>query len=124
MTAPIPGRRYLLDANVFIESQKQWYRFDVCPGFWDCIVGGHDEGMYFSLDVINDELVNDRLRDWVDTNLPATFFLEAHADPKVDEIYSDIVTWVQSANFKDSAKIEFANSQDAGWFLLRSFTRA
>ena len=28
---------YLLDANVFIEAKNHYYRFEVCPAFWEWI---------------------------------------------------------------------------------------
>jgi hypothetical protein len=27
------SRRYLLDANAFIEASNRYYGFDICPGF-------------------------------------------------------------------------------------------
>ncbi|PAF43528.1 DUF4411 family protein [Helicobacter sp. 11S02596-1] len=27
--------KYLIDANIFIESALRYYAFDICPGFWD-----------------------------------------------------------------------------------------
>jgi len=30
---------YLLDSNVFIEAKNKYYRFSLCPGFWDWLIG-------------------------------------------------------------------------------------
>ncbi|MGR6438810.1 DUF4411 family protein [Proteus mirabilis] len=26
---------YLIDANIFIQAQQDYYCFDLCPGFWE-----------------------------------------------------------------------------------------
>ena len=31
-------KRFLLDANVFIQAKKSYYAFDVAPGFWSALV--------------------------------------------------------------------------------------
>ena len=41
--------KYLLDANVFIESYKSYYSFDIAPKFWATIVAEHKNGRLFSL---------------------------------------------------------------------------
>jgi hypothetical protein len=35
--------KYLLDSNVFIEAYRRYYSFDICPGFWDCLVHTSNE---------------------------------------------------------------------------------
>lgn len=66
--------KYLLDANVFIESKKSFYAFDICPGFWNWI----KTSKYLqSIVPVKQEIMrgNDDLKDWVSNNLPDAFFL-------------------------------------------------
>ena len=34
-------QNYLLDANVFMEAHRRYYAFDLCPGFWECLLHHH-----------------------------------------------------------------------------------
>ena len=31
------SRKYALDANVFIEAKNRYYRFNLCPGYWQAL---------------------------------------------------------------------------------------
>lgn len=49
-------KKYLLDANVFIEAKRRYYAFDVCPGFWECLVWHHQGACVESIDRVKQEL--------------------------------------------------------------------
>lgn len=112
------GKRYVLDANVFIQGQKTYYGFDICPGFWLALVRQHDAKRLCSIDKIKDELVagKDQLADWAKTGVPNTFF-KGTADKHVSDAFKDMVNWVQSEpQFTLEAKAEFSSVAD-GWVI-------
>ena len=49
-------KRYLLDANVFIEAKRRYYAFDLCPGYWECLVWHHRAASIQSVDRVKVEL--------------------------------------------------------------------
>jgi hypothetical protein len=110
------GKRYVLDANVFITAHQSYYAFDFCPGFWQALIRGHGAKRVYSIDRVRDELVSggDRLTDWVQNEAPETLF-KLTADKKVIDAYGDMINWVQAeAQFTADAKAEFAAVAD-GW---------
>jgi hypothetical protein len=46
------GKRYVLDANVFIEAHQTYYGFDICPGFWRVLADHHTGKRVCSIDRI------------------------------------------------------------------------
>jgi Domain of unknown function (DUF4411) len=110
------GKRYVLDANVFIEAHQTYFGFDICPGFWLSLVRQHEAKRVYSIDKIKAELValKDRLSEWVRVSAPRTFF-KGTADKSVSDAFKDMVNWVQSeSQFTLEAKAEFASVAD-GW---------
>ena len=112
------GKRYVLDANVFIEAHQKYYGFDICPGFWLALVRQHSEKRTFSIDKIRAELVtlNDDLKVWVADQVPKTFF-KGTSDKQVVDAFRDMVNWVQNEQqFTPEAKAEFSTVAD-GWVI-------
>jgi len=110
------GRRFVLDANVFIEAHQKYYAFDICPGFWLALVRQHAAKRVFSIDKIKAELVahGDALNKWVTQTAGNTFF-KGTADKSVADVYREMVNWVQGEQqFTPQAKAEFAAVAD-GW---------
>lgn len=110
------GKRYVLDANVFIEAHQTCYGFDICPGFWLALVRQHGAKRVCSIDKVRTELVagDDRLRDWVIEESPDGFFKGTAGKP-VANAFRDMVRWVQGEKqFNPEAKAEFASVAD-GW---------
>ncbi|MEX1097394.1 MAG: DUF4411 family protein [Planctomycetales bacterium] len=110
------GKRYVLDANVFIGAHQAHYGFDLCPGFWLALLRQHDSKRVCSIDRIRGELVagHDDLSEWVKEKAPKTFFKQT-ADANVVKAFRDMVNWVQNERqFNDEAKAEFASVAD-GW---------
>ena len=111
-------KKYLLDANVFIEAKRRYYAFDLCPGFWECLVSHHQSASVQSIDRVEQELDlgGDDLKEWVASVMPPTCFASSD-DPAVITEYSQMQTWVQShAQFLPQAKAEFAAAAD-GWLI-------
>lgn len=112
------GKRYLLDANVFIQAHQTYYGFDLCPGFWQALSRRNEVKRVFSIDKIKAELLalSDPLSDWVKNTAPATLF-KATADKAVTDAFRDMVNWVQNeSQFTPEAKAEFASVAD-GWLV-------
>jgi hypothetical protein len=112
------GKRYVLDANVFIQAHQTHYNFDICPGFWLALSRQHEAKRIFSIDKVRAELLamNDQPSDWVKSRAPDTFFKRT-ADREVSGAFRDVVNWVQSeSQFTPEAKAEFASVAD-GWVI-------
>ncbi len=112
------GRRFVLDADVFIQAHRRHYRFDICPGFWLTLARQHEAKRIFSIDKIRVELLalSDQLSEWVKNRAPDTFF-KGTADKAVTDAFRDMVNWVQSeSQFTPEAKAEFASVAD-GWVI-------
>ena len=114
------SKRYVLDANVFIEASKRYYSFSVCPGFWKALIAQHKNSRVFSIDRVLDELADegDQLSDWSRTTVPDTFFKNTQ-DQAVIEAFQEMVKWVNSEpQFTPAAKAEFADLDNAdGWVI-------
>lgn len=112
------SRRYLLDANAFIEASNRYYGFDICPGFWLSLVVRHESKRVFSIDRIAGELrkQDDEVKEWMDTKAPETFFKKTE-DQAVVNKFQAVVNWVYAqSRFTDAAKSEFASVAD-GWLV-------
>lgn len=112
------SKRYILDANAFIEAKDRYYSFDICPGFWTSLVSQHNAKRVFSIDRIRDELAeqDDEIKDWIDDRASETFFKKTE-DQAVVDLFQEMVNWVYSEDqFTDAAKTEFASVAD-GWLM-------
>lgn len=111
------SKRYLLDANVFIEAKNRYYSFDICPGFWSSLETQHAAKRVFSIDRIATELKEqkDALTEWVTGGgAPETFFKQTEDQAVIDK-FQQMVSWVYAqAQFTAAAKTEFASVAD-GW---------
>ena len=108
------GKRYVLDANVFIQAHQTYYGFDICPGFWRALKSQHQAKRVFSIDKIKDELlaIKDQLSNWVRDTAPATFFKQTK-DKRVSDAFREMVNWVQDeAQFTPEAKALFSTVAD------------
>lgn len=108
---------YLLDTNVFIQAHKTYYAFDICPGFWDCLIHFCDLERLVSIEKVRDmELIgDDALAQWA-RQAPDRLFLPSTAEP-VAKAYSEIMQWVyRNDQFRPAAKASFAAKAD-GWLV-------
>ncbi|MEK7765033.1 MAG: DUF4411 family protein, partial [bacterium] len=85
----------LLDADVFIQAHRQYYPFDVCPGFWDSLIRHHKAGRLASIDRVRSELGDDKdeLAHWAKRVMPASAWLPTDAPP-VTAQYGTVMAWV------------------------------
>ena len=112
------SRRYVLDANVFIEAKNKFYSFKLCPGYWNALIAQHEDHRLCSIDKVLDELERegDQLSDWTRNAVPDTFFKKTQ-DQAVIIAFQAMITWVNgAAQFTPAAKAEFATAAD-GWLI-------
>jgi hypothetical protein len=104
---------YLLDANVFIQAQNQYYGFDIVPAFWDWLIAANGAGIVFSVEKVGDELFGygDELSDWAKERAKAGgFFLQP--DDAVLAALKDLALWARTQSFTDAAINEFLQAAD------------
>ena len=107
--------QFLLDTNVFIQADSQYYTVDICPGFWDSLKRAHENSLVLSIDSVRGEITNNpRLEAWIKT-VPS-FFVSSRKQ-EVAKKYSEIIEWVKKNNqFNPEAKDKFAEGAD-GWLI-------
>lgn len=70
---------YLLDANVLIDAQRDYYPFDMVPEFWDWLVHMAQQGTIKVPQEVYDTLTGDNrddLSEWLKSNKSALLFEE------------------------------------------------
>ncbi len=110
--------QYLLDANVMMEAKRRYYRFGLCPGFWDCLAWQYKQGVLSSIDRIKKEIDQgkDDLTEWAKKSAPKGFFA-ATTEPEVAGWFGKMVASVQAEKqYLPEAKSEFAMGND-GWLI-------
>lgn len=109
---------YLLDANIFIQAKNTYYAFDICPGFWDSLLGAFDDGVVCSIAPVRDELKvgKDEIADWMNKKVPKGFFHSVKSPADIEQ-YREVMKWVQTnSQFFQPAKDDFAAGAD-GWLV-------
>lgn len=102
---------YLLDTNVFIQSQRRHYGMDLAPGFWDFLDQGLADKSLLSIESVYGELVPkkkedyDPLAEWVEKRKRSFVSL----DSKTQTCMKKIAKWVMSPEriYKPAAQAEF-----------------
>jgi len=58
---------YLIDSNIFIQAQNEYYCMDICPGFWDFLSERFHSGELISIRQVYDEISHkdDPIYEWV-----------------------------------------------------------
>ena len=110
------SRFFVLDSNIFIEAHRRYYAFDICPGFWDSLAHYCRAHRLWSIDRVLEELreSNDPLSDWVKA-APEELFVSTREEAIYNR-YAEIIAWVDSNEFLEHAKAEFARGAD-GWLI-------
>lgn len=104
---------YLIDTNVLIQAQNEYYGMDFCPAFWDWLLESNLAGTVASISAVSAELRDredeDQLSRWT-TKRSAEFFLEP--DGAVFLSAKQIGTWVSDQSYTAAAVDEFLGSTD------------
>ena len=111
----ISSNRYILDANIFIASWRDYYPIDIYPGFWDCLQGYAQQGTLLSIDKVYDEIKGPPgLISWIKEGDWGRTFASTESH-EVSMAFSHLERWVyNSQQFKPAVKHEFAGIAD-GW---------
>lgn len=109
----------LLDANCFMEAKDRYYRFTICPGYWDWLAFANGSGRVFSVEAVQRELINGggELASRAKSSL-APLFLPP--DSSVVAEYANVAAWVQShPQYRASAKARFLAGADP-WLIAHA----
>ncbi|HHY09058.1 MAG TPA: DUF4411 family protein [Firmicutes bacterium] len=114
------GRKYAIDANIFISASRLYYPFDVAPAFWKQLLEkGADKVIL--IDRICDEIFRggDQLSQWLRENRHE-FCLRSSQDPVVIASYREIISNVsQNLRYTEAARRQFATVADS-WVCAHS----
>lgn len=88
--------KYCLDSNVYIQSHRQEYAYDIVPGFWNWLDHLVEKQCIFSPSFVYKELTdnkaNDLLSHWVKERKSSGLFLDP--DFEVQIRFSEIAEYV------------------------------
>ena len=93
--------KYLLDANIFIQAKRDYYDFNVCPGFWDWLICQYTllakslsiDKVYSELNSGNDELVN-----WIHSD--GSILFEKTNPIQTGEVFDQFTAWLEKENYE------------------------
>lgn len=93
-------KKYILDANVFIEAANRYYSFDFGTKFWDFLVEKAKNNLICSIDKVLRELQKgdkkDKLREWAENSF-ANYFLPTNNDDVIKH-YIEVIASVNKRN--------------------------
>ena len=101
---------YVLDANIFIQSNRAHYGLDFVPGFWEWLDKAFDEGLICSIKKVGGELAagSDELTTWA--AIRPDLFLPM--DAACTRPLGELAVWANSGHFSAAAVSEFLSSAD------------
>ena len=112
--------KFLLDTNVFIQSQNVDYPFDFCPGYWDLLEKGFKEGLLISHEKVLPELTKkeDQVKKWANAlnEFNNSFFAEITSEEF--DIYNQLCSWAKNNDhYTNKAKGVFCDNTKADIWL-------
>lgn len=113
--------KYLLDANIFIESHNLHYHPSFCEGFWGWIVLGYEAGIFSSIDKVKDELLHggDDLSARISGGkIPGEFFIPSLSDPNIVQSYGRLMNWIATSKYSPNAIKGYQAHNTADPFLV------
>ncbi|RAV31947.1 DUF4411 family protein [Corynebacterium heidelbergense] len=111
---------YLLDANELIQAAREYYAFDIAPGFWEWLDSCMACGEIGSIEAVRKELLagNDQLSIWAKQR--PNYFLGIDSDTVAK--FAPLTQWAASQDFTPTALNKFAG--DAADYLLVAYAAA
>lgn len=118
LSSTVVVAKFLIDSDVFIWAKDHAYFFDINPEFWGWLEEGHEQGYFYSLDVVRDEVcagdkkLADPLRDWASQSNLDSFFLSTKG---VMAEMATVAAWATAQKYLPGAIAKFlkANAADA-----------
>lgn len=105
--------KYLFDSNAFIAAGREYYGFDLAPGFWEWLASEPILTSVSSVKEVHEEISTGKgdLIDWVN-DLPSNFWLDHTMDSL--EVAGEIAEWVMHSDriFTLAAREEFLDIAD------------
>lgn len=110
---------YLLDANIFIQSNRAHYGLDFVPAFWDWLDRSYAAGMLKSINQVGSEIAagHDDLTKWAANRSNLFVPIDASCGPHL----TAVVNWANNHHFTPAAVSEFLSVAD---FQLVAYARA
>lgn len=101
---------YLLDANIFIQSNRAHYGLDFVPAFWDWLDSSYAAGNIASIKKVGDEIAagGDDLTTWAASRSALFLPMDAACAPSL----TALATWANSGHFRPAAVAEFLSVAD------------
>lgn len=110
---------YVLDANIFIQSNQAHYGLDFVPAFWDWLDQSYDAGLLVSINPVKDEVaaIKDELSQWAKQR-PGLFVpIDATCGPHLKAL----ADWAAAGHFTQAAVTGFLAAAD---YQLVAYARA
>lgn len=116
--------KYLIDANIFMQTERQYYAFDIAPSFWDMVKNKFLNGSFILLDKVYDELMAgadkkkqdnwDKFSEFFDSLKTKKLKGEKHIKE-----YADVMNFIYSSSFfTDTAKHSWMGDKVADPFII------
>ncbi|WP_440711653.1 DUF4411 family protein [Herbiconiux sp. YIM B11900] len=101
---------YLLDANIFIQSNQAHYGLDFVPAFWDWLDRSFNAGLLKSIQPIGTEIAagQDDLTTWAAARSSMFVPMDAACAPSLQAL----ATWANAGHFTAAAVTEFLGAAD------------
>jgi hypothetical protein len=103
---------YVLDANLFIQSNRAHYGLDFVPGYWDWLDFKSAAGIICSIEKVGDEIEvgTDELTTWAAARKPMFLKMDGTESPSL----TALAAWASSpgVNYTPAAVAEFLTSGD------------
>lgn len=102
---------YVLDANIFIQSNQAHYGLDFVPAFWDWLDRGYEDGTLVSIQPVKTELAakQDDLARWAAARSDLFVPMDASCGPSLQAV----ATWVSGgSHYTPAAVTEFLAAAD------------
>lgn len=101
---------YVLDANIFIQSNRAHYGLDFVPAFWDWLDRAFAAGHICSIKKVGTEIAagGDDLTTWAAGRQGLFLPMDAGCAPRL----AQLATWANSGHFTPAAVAEFLAAAD------------
>ena len=107
---------YLLDTNVFIEAERDYYNNAIAPTYWDWLIKQHqDKNIASTHDVYNEITAGNPgfLRTWAIEKAPSSFWIKSsNSDAPAFQALTDWVYNKKQPPFRPEAIDEFLRIAD------------
>jgi len=118
--------RYIIDANAFIKPYREYYAFDLAPGYWENLLALMSDGCIVTIDKVMDEICiakesdkKDELQLWTESNIPAGAIIKTFVDPAIVAEYANVINYIhESQLYTEVALRNWSNGTTADPWLI------